>query len=106
MFKTAKIATGIQNRYRRTRGAVVGFAACSALLAFAVGQSVPVALASPTEGTWTQQISGVTNEAVHLSRTDANHLWASGTYGKTLRTTDGGQNWLATLIDRKSTRLN
>ena len=30
--------------------------------------------------------------------TDANHIWASGSYGRVMRTTDGGQNWSVSIV--------
>jgi photosystem II stability/assembly factor-like uncharacterized protein len=86
----------IRSRYTSFRGMVAGIAACSSLLALSALPSVPAAHAGPTSGTWTQQLGGTQAEVRDFSRTDANHLWASGSYGRVMRTTDGGQTWMTT----------
>ncbi|HEX9484978.1 MAG TPA: hypothetical protein VF929_10375 [Gemmatimonadaceae bacterium] len=47
---------------------------------------------------WTQQDSGTTNELRGLSVVSPSVVWASGTHGTILRTTDGGAHWRADTV--------
>jgi photosystem II stability/assembly factor-like uncharacterized protein len=105
MFNTIKanITTRSTMKERRSsfRRAMTAFgvtAACLAMLVFAGMSAERAASAEATAGTWTQQFGGANAEVLQFSRTDANHLWASGSYGRIMRTTDGGQNWATTLM--------
>jgi len=91
--------TTIQTLYRQLGGVLAALAACSSLLALAAMPSVPAAYANPNVGTWTRQMQGgYANEVREFARTDATHLWASGSYGRIFRTTDGGVSWLTTFM--------
>lgn len=90
------------NSNTRLRGILATFAAfavCLVALTVGVIPPAPAAHASPDVATWTRQFTGgSSNEVRQFSRTDADHLWASGSYGRVMRTTDGGQNWSTTLM--------
>src|SRR3954466_14536889 len=92
MFKINTASTAPSGPRRRFRGT---FAATvfTSLLALVALPTVTAVQASPAVGTWTQQFGGANAEVRDFSRTDANHLWASGSYGRVMRSTDGGQNW-------------
>jgi photosystem II stability/assembly factor-like uncharacterized protein len=47
---------------------------------------------------WVPQESGITNELRGLSVVSPNVVWASGTRGNVLRTTDGGRTWKADTV--------
>ena len=48
---------------------------------------------APAQAQWTPQTSGTTAEIRGLVATAPNVVWASGTRGQVLRTTDGGRTW-------------
>src|SRR6478752_5017247 len=53
------------------------------------GSSTP----APIAGTWAPQTSGTTAEFRGLAVINSNVVWASGTAGRVVHTTDGGRTW-------------
>lgn len=59
---------------------------------------IVVAVAPRATAQWVAQTSGTNAELRGLSGVDARAVWASGTHGTVLRTTDGGNAWVADVI--------
>src|SRR3954468_7808248 len=89
--------SSIKDKSTRICAALTAMIACTSMLA-AAALPASSTYASPAAGTWAQQLGGSSVEVRGFSRTDANHLWASGSYGRVMRTTDGGQNWLVSYM--------
>src|SRR5579859_3386629 len=54
--------------------------------------------AAPLGAQWAPQISGTTAELRGLSIVTRDVIWASGTRGHVLHTTDGGRTWIAATV--------
>jgi len=63
------------------------------LMAFTAPAALAANLNIVDSGTWVRQAQEHPIEIVDFARTDAQHIWGVGVFGRVLRTTDSGQVW-------------